>query len=347
MKRFLGYFFGLTLLSVVSFFFWGSSANWTPNKYTHFYSHITNSPSKGNGLDTFSIVTYNIGYLSGMTNNKAIDRSKKMFTNNLDKTIKMFQDVNPDFIAFQEIDFDADRSFNIDQLQEISYQVSFNYSAQAVNWDKSYVPFPYWPIDLQFGKVISGQAVVSQHEIFENEIYTLVKPEANPYYYNEFYLDRLAQVTKIRIDRSSTPETKGANQQTVVIINVHLEAFHPETRDKQIKTVLDLFDSYAKTNPVILCGDFNSTPPNASNPWQDDQVIELLLAHPEMKMAIDMKENQTNESNYYTFNSKTPNLRIDYFFYNPKFIEVIDARVLTEAQQISDHLPVWMKFILL
>lgn len=347
MRRFLGSFFGLILLFVVSFFFWGSSANWTPNKYTHFYAHISHEGTQaGNQTDTLSIVTFNIGYLSGMTNNKAVDRTFKMYENNLNSAIRILKKTKPDFIAFQEIDFDANRSFNVDQLKELSYQVPFNYSAKAVNWDKRYVPFPYWPINLQFGKVISGQAVASQHEIFENKIYTLIKPEANPFYYNRFYLDRLAQVTQIRVDRS-TIENPSTLQETITIINVHLEAFHPETRNKQIKTVLDVFDSYAKTNPVILCGDFNSTLPDAATPWQDDQVMETLLAHPGIKMAISMEENKTNESNYYTFNSDKPSKRIDYIFYTPNFIQAIDAQVLTEANQISDHLPVWMKFVLL
>lgn len=335
MKKFLGYTFALLVAFVVIFFFWGSSANENANQYEVISNSSPSATAKTPDNDTFSLVTYNIGYLSGMTNNKAVDRSKKMFDNNLNAAVQLFSSIRPDFMALQEIDFDADRSFNVNQMEELSTQVPFQYSAKAVNWDKKYVPFPYLPVSQQFGKVVSGQSVLSQYEIIENSITTLVKPEDNPFYYNAFYLDRLAQTVKINI-----------GTKTLVIINVHLEAFKPKTRDIQIKTVLDLFHQYAKDFPVILTGDFNSTPPGASNPWQDDHVIETILKDPGIEMAIGMDENAANESNYYTFNSENPDRRIDYFFYHPKFIEVINARVLVEANQISDHLPMYMKFVL-
>ena len=333
MKKGLLSFVLLLVVFVTGFFFWGSSSTLSDGNYSDISE--MKEPVSVQNTDTFSMVTFNIGYLSGMTNNKAVDRTAKLFDDKLNKSIHLFQSLQPDFIAFQEIDFDGDRSFNVNQMQELSAQIPYNYAAKAVNWDKRYVPFPYWPISQQFGKVVSGQAVLSQYKITENEIVTLVKPEGNPFYYNAFYLDRLAQVTKIKIGNKD-----------LIIINVHLEAFHGETRDIQIKTVVGILHQYSEKHPVILCGDFNSTPPGATKPWQKDNVIKTLLADYQIEMAIGMNENKTNESSYYTFNSETPDRRIDYFFYNPKFIKVLDTRVLKESEQISDHLPVWMKFVL-
>jgi len=334
MKKGLLSFLIVFVAFITGFFFWGSSSTLDNDQYSGIFEHGLRYQDQG--TDTFTMVTYNIGYLSGMTNNKAVDRTKKMYDDNLSHAVSLFKSLNPDFIAFQEIDFDADRSYNVNQMSELSNEIPFDYSAKAVNWDKRYVPFPYWPISQQFGKVISCQAVLSQFKILENNIKTLVKPEGNPFYYNAFYLDRLAQISTIQV-----------NNKELVIINVHLEAFHPETRNIQIKTVLNLFDEYAKDHPVILCGDFNSTPPGATNPWQSDQVIETILNHTGIAMAIDMDTNFANESIFYTFNSETPDRRIDYFLYNPNKISVLEARVVTVAEQISDHLPVWMKFVLL
>jgi endonuclease/exonuclease/phosphatase family metal-dependent hydrolase len=322
---------GVLISFITWFFFWGSSATLPANEYNEIKanSNQIETPLQ----DTYSLVTYNLGYLSGMTNNKSVDRSADLFQTNLNKTVALFNDIQPDFIAFQEIDFNAHRSFKLNQMDEITTQNSYNYSAKAVNWDKQYVPFPYWPISQQFGLINSGQAILSEYEIIKNDIITLQKPEKNPFYYNAFYLDRLAQVSIIDLGK-----------QQLVVINVHLEAFHPDTRNQQIKTVLGIFHKYSEKFPVILCGDFNSTPPGASNPYQNDNVIKTILADYQIEMAINMQANEANESDYYTFNSETPDRRIDYFFYNPKFIEVLDARVLTEAKQISDHLPVWFKF---
>lgn len=333
MKKGFSFLFGLILIFISSFYFWGSSSTLSSENYNEIYS--TQRTYETKQRDTFSIVTFNIGYLSGMTNNKAMDRTFKFYKNNLNHAIETYQNLNVDFAAFQEIDFDAHRSFSINQMDTIAKTSNFPFWAKAVNWDKTYVPFPYWPISQQFGKIVSGQAILSHFPIVSNEILTFEKPEKNPFYYNAFYLDRLAQITTIKIDSNE-----------LVIINVHLEAFVEETREKQIQAVLEKFQKYVHTVPVILCGDFNSTPPGATNPWQKDSVIHSILTLQNIKMAISLEENFKNEKAYYTFNSETPDRRIDYFFYNPKFIQVLDTRVVSEANQISDHLPVWMKFVI-
>lgn len=332
MKRIFLVFITVLLAGVIFFYFWGSSSTLSSESY--YQIHKLDNASKRN-QDTLSIITYNLGYLSGMTNNLPLERTDTFFSNNLSAAIRLFDHMQPDIIAIQEIDFDADRSFNTNQMMEISHQNHFPYAAQAINWDKTYVPFPYWPIRLHFGKVVSGQAVLSNFPILKNEIHVLAKPEENPFYYNAFYLDRLAQLTVVEINKSP-----------LIIINVHLEAFHSSTRDIQVKKLLELFHLYSEKYPVILCGDFNSTPPNASDPWQEDHVIQTLLADYQMEMAMGLSDNQQNESQYFTFSSESPSKRIDYFFYNPKFVQFIDAQVITEAGTISDHLPVEMKFVL-
>jgi endonuclease/exonuclease/phosphatase family metal-dependent hydrolase len=334
MKRVLVSFLLILVSSIVFFFFWGSSTASSLGDYEEIETYDPTSTPHQLG-DTISIITYNLGYLSGMTNNLPLERTETLFTNHLAQAKELLHNTQPDIVAFQEIDFGADRSFNVDQLYALSTSHSFTSASRAINWDKRYVPFPYWPVSMHFGKVVSGQAILSRFPIINNDIHTLVKPEGNPFYYNAFYIDRLAQVSTIKIGK-----------QPLFVINVHLEAFHADTREIQIRTVLKLFHQYSEQYPVILCGDFNSTPPHASEPWQDDHVIQTLLADYQMEMAIGLTENAKNESDYFTFSSESPSKRIDYFFYNPKFIQFIDARVIHEAGTISDHLPVSMRFVL-
>lgn len=318
-------------LSLVVFYFWGSSSSHDIDDYNQIQTYNSNTVQINK--DTFSLVTFNIGYLSGMTNNTAVERPESLIMRNLEKSVDLFQRIKPDFISFQEIDFDASRSFNFNQAHAIALNASFNYTSTCINWNKKYVPFPYWPISSHFGKTVSGQAIASQYPIIENSSYTLARSKNNTFYYDAFYLDRLAQISTIDM---------GLIQ--LIIINVHLEAFDSETRNIQIQEVLGIYHQYSETNPVILCGDFNSTPPNATNPYQDDNVIESLLEDTQIEMAIDIYEDMRNEVDYFTFNSESPIRRIDYIFFNPEFITCIDSRVLNEAGQISDHLPVWMKF---
>lgn len=144
---------GLLIIALVVFYFWASS----PSLEESEYSSITHNSSMATGENdsVFSIATYNIGYLSGMTNNRPVPKPKSLFKANLQKVKKETQAVNPDIIAFQEIDYNASRSYHINQEEEVA-SLGYNYSARTVNWDENYLPFPYWPISMHFGKVISG-----------------------------------------------------------------------------------------------------------------------------------------------------------------------------------------------
>ena len=160
MKRFLKFlsrFFLLLIIACVIFFFWASSSTLDETEYAKL-TEVNNKPDVDND-SVFGIVTYNIGYLSGMTNNKAVEKPKSLFDNNLQKVIQETQKINPDIIAFQEIDYDASRSYNVNQEEKIA-DLGYNYRAKTINWDERYLPFPYWPISMHFGKVVSGQSII-------------------------------------------------------------------------------------------------------------------------------------------------------------------------------------------
>ncbi len=321
------------VLLIVAFYFWGSASNYDPEDYDNIIVY------KADNLpilrDTLSILTYNIGYLSGMTNNLPVARTQKLFANNLSSTNSLLKNLNPDFVGLQEVDFNAKRSFEVNQMEEIASSGGYDYASMAVNWDKNYVPFPYgWPKN-HFGQVYSGQAILSKYKIIENNLTVLMKPEGKPFYYNAFYLDRIAQVDKVDI-----------NGTEIILINVHLEAFDVTTREKQAKTLLKLYRKYADNYPVLLFGDFNSTPPNAVNPYAIEQTMNTLLSEPGLRAAISDSTYLANEQNYFTYDSRNPDIKIDYILYNSDKIKAIDAQVVSEAGEISDHLPVFLRFIL-
>ncbi|WP_055445206.1 endonuclease/exonuclease/phosphatase family protein [Lacinutrix himadriensis] len=310
---------GILLICSGIFFFWASAATLPESQYQKLevndFSSITDTDS------IYSIVTYNIGYLSGMTNNLAVEKPKSLFDANLKKVLQEFKIVNPDIIAFQEIDYDASRSYHINQHNEIA-SLGYTYEAEAVNWDETYVPFPYWPPTMHFGKVISGQSILSKYQINSQERMVLERVKTSPFYRDAFYIDRLAQVVKVQIENKE-----------VVLINVHLEAFDKQTRKNQFHAVMDLFNTYAATNPTILLGDFNS---DAND---ENAVIQKVLQNNSIGNA-----SFTNNNYAFTFNSETPDVRIDYIFYTKNTIHYVDGKVLNQFEQASDHLPVEMQF---
>ena len=81
MKKILQYGF-LVLMSffvlTIGFYLWASSPNLSPSEY----AEIFESPKVKEALngDEFRILTYNIGYLSGMTNNLPVEKPQSLFS---------------------------------------------------------------------------------------------------------------------------------------------------------------------------------------------------------------------------------------------------------------------------
>ncbi|MBW4482364.1 MAG: endonuclease/exonuclease/phosphatase family protein [Tildeniella torsiva UHER 1998/13D] len=311
---------GLPVAALVGTFVYISSPNGQAADYDNLVTYEAYAPGTANP-EQLSVVSYNIGYLSGLTNQQAVERDQALFESNQATAIKALGELEPDIVALQEIDFDAYRSFNLNQQYAVAAALEMAFGAIAVNWDKRYVPFPYWPPQAHYKQVISGQAVLSRYPIRRNERLVLEKVPTNPFYYNALYLDRVAQVTEIDV-----------SGQLLIVINIHLEAFDAPTRIRQTQVVRELAEGYAEDYPVLLLGDFNSS--LNRDEGDDPRSIGILLDSPVLASAL-----PTAPSSF-TFPSDQPQYVLDYIFYTPATLEIIDAAVVNEAAQASDHLPI-------
>lgn len=319
MKSILKGFFGtiiLLMVAAVIFYFWAKQPQLGKDNYTQIKTHKTLQTAPDS---IFTIATYNIGYLSGMTNNKAIHESEAFYQKNLGSALAHLKKLNADVVAFQEIDLGAKRSYHVNQNDVIADSL-YAYSATAVNWDKTYVPFPYWPIDVNFGEMLSGQSVTSKYELTDHERIVLQKVESNPFYYNAFYLDRLAQVVTVKHPVKD-----------ITIINIHVEAFDQTTRIAQLKDVLNLAKEKAKAGAVVLLGDFNS------DPDFKDAACKMFYTDDVFAGTDPIDNNNYKDS----FPSDVPVKRLDYIFYTQKDFVTEESRVLNEFGTVSDHLPVY------
>ncbi len=318
----LAIFIGLPFLILANLFLYMRSANWSGEDYDSLVTYEAYPPGPENP-ETFSVVSYNVGYLSGLTNQQAVDRNLALTERNQDTAISALQEANPDIIGFQEIDFEAYRSFERNQQYAVSSALAMPFAAIAINWDKRYVPFPYWPPTVHYKKVVSGQAILSRFPITANQRIVLEKVPGNPFYYNALYLDRVAQVAEIDLDG-----------QPLIVINVHLEAFDSPTRTRQSEFVLALAEDYAAEYPVVLMGDFNSSLNRTAE--GDSRSIQVFLDSSEFTSAV--PEASFPEAR--TFPSDQPDYTLDYIFYTPDTLQVLDWQVLKSAAQASDHLPI-------
>ncbi|TYP96318.1 endonuclease/exonuclease/phosphatase family metal-dependent hydrolase [Sphingobacterium allocomposti] len=300
-----------------AFYFWAQQPNRSATEHVLLRTDSLRAGVGREEVDTvFSIMTYNIGYLSGMTNNEPVKRDESLFSANLQQAVGLLGHLKPDIVCLQEIDYGSVRSYLVDQEAELADTI-YPFVARAVNWDKRYVPFPYWPPSVHFGKVLSGQSVLSKFPVTEHLVDTLAQVASVPFYYRAFYLHRLAQVVKVVI-----------HDKEVMVINVHLEAFDRDTRERHTKAVLRLYRRYSAQYPTVMVGDFNSSPD------EENPTIETILR--EGLRTVDLRDMSTIP---YTYSSGTPSSRLDYIFYN-EALERVDGGVVTEAGQISDHLPV-------
>jgi endonuclease/exonuclease/phosphatase family metal-dependent hydrolase len=317
---------GLPFLVVANVFFYMRSANWDDADYDNLVTYDVYPPAATNP-ETLSVVSYNIGYLSGLTNQQAVERDQTLLKSNQATAIAALEQANADIIGLQEIDFDAYRSFEQNQQYAVSSALQMPFAAIAINWDKRYVPFPYWPPAVHYKKVISGQAMLSRYPITQNERIVLEKVPNNPFYYNALYLDRVAQVAEIDL-----------GNQSLVVINVHLEAFDAPTRTRQSEVVLALAEDYAAEAPVILMGDFNSSLNRSEE--GDTRSIQIFLDSPMFTSAVPVEA----LAEAHTFPSDQPAYTLDYIFYTPDTLESLDWQVLDGAAQASDHLPLQARF---
>jgi endonuclease/exonuclease/phosphatase family metal-dependent hydrolase len=325
--------FVLTLAFVI-FYYWASSGTQPRDKLSEIFTY-TDTPGPPVTQEIFTVMTYNTGYLSGMTNNQPVKRpGKAFFDKNLETFLQLLEEIQPDVIGVQEIDFYSKRSHYVNQLETIAKKAGYPYAAKAINWDKRYLPFPYWPLSLHFGRVLSGQAVLSRWPILSTERIVLQKPKSTPFYYNAFYLDRLIQVVKIKIGGRG-----------LIILNVHLDAFDRETRENQAKRMLNIYHSFKDDYPVLLMGDFNSIPPDAPQKkdfpdepvtdFRNDRTIQFFLEDPGLKAA---------DITTFTFPTDSPTRKLDYIFYTHNKIELI--KVSVPNIDSSDHLPTVIQFSL-
>jgi len=323
-------FISIILASVI-FYFWASSDTLGKEKLSKiitFPQQSAATPQK----EIFTIMTFNIGYLSGMYNNLPLKPPKILFIKDMKMVLDLLSNIQPDIVGIQEIDFYSRRSYFQNQLQMLADRGGFSYAAQAINWDKKYVPFPYWPPAAHFGPVLSGQAVLSRWPITKAVRHVLQELKNKPFYFKAFYLDRLLQIAKVKI-----------NGRILVVLNVHLDAFDPLTRRGQVIEVINFYRRYKERYPTFLIGDFNSIPPNAlqtknfpdepETDFSKDQTIKLILKEPNLKAA---------ELDILTFPAINPTRKLDYIFYNPEQIHV--HQTITYEFCGSDHLPVIVQF---
>lgn len=290
--------------------------------------------------DEFTVLTWNIGYASGLTNNLPGNASREEYVANLDTIVGILKNHEPDIAALQEVDFDCTRSYDIDQLEYIRQRTPYAYAAKVYDWNVRYVPFPYWPLIAHFRRVVAGQVILSRRPVEHHERIRLPKPTEKPFIYRWFYPDRLAQT--VRIDMAG---------RLLTLMNVHLEAWGRLTREAQAHIAAEL--AAAEDCPLIVTGDFNATYSKANRTpdivkWHqtkadDYETVQAFLDIGLQSAFPDDQQYGPNEAATYTFRAEWPHIALDHIFHSGG-LEPISVRVLQDTPPASDHYPVIARY---
>ncbi len=283
------------------------------------------------------IQTWNLGFLFGEGSDgpKYQPKEKVFYEQKIASLVDQIKSSSPDVICLQEVDFESSRSFDINQATELAKKANYPYVALAVSWESHYIPFPYWPLSRNFGRVKSGGAILSKYPIISHQVHFYHKPTSKPWWYNLFYPHRYFQKVEIEF-----------GEKKLKVISLHLDAYDKQDRRSQIAYLVETL----KSSPVdFISGDFNMIPDVASKRSKfvtNSDDYENDPSFSEMKKSglsevIPETIYAEDESSYMTFPASRPERRLDYIFFNPG-LKMIKAEILPSA--LSDHLPLKASF---
>lgn len=292
------------------------------------------------GARTLRVVVWNIAWAYGWgSEGSGSKKPPEHFEAALDRMGAVLRAAKPDLVLMQEVDFGAARSYRTHQAKALAEKAGLGWYAEAVSWDANYLPFPYWPPEDHYGRILSGGAVLSRFPLKKNVVELYPKPEDNSFVYNLGYVFRYLQRVEVELD----------DQTTVPVFNAHLDAFSPKNRQAHaghIARVLSEVD-----NPLAIFGaDLNTVPPESTmrsgypdepkTDHADDVTLPRLRSVDGWQEALTEEAYLADEASYFTFPAHAPNRKLDYLFTGSGY-EVVDFHVLKDAGDVSDHLPIF------
>ena len=273
------------------------------------------------------IASWNIHFGAGPTLDDARRFGREDVQRNLARIGEVLHRSGADIVALQEVDRDSMRSAHIDQLEYLRDQTGLRHASFATTWDAAWVPYPVTaPPQQQYGRMWSGQAVLSRYPVLEQRRHALAQPARNGRVYNRFYLHRCVQEVVLDLGRG----------RTLTVFNVHLEAFDMANRRTQARALAALL--LACPGPGVCIGDFNTLRADAAvksgfvdepeTDFQGDDTLDVLTATG-WRLVGD---------GAFTFPADAPNRRLDHLLASPD-LEIDAHGLLDDPHPSSDHLP--------
>ena len=304
---------------------------------------------------TYTIVTQNLGfgaYSQDFTffmdgGKESWGRSAEEVTANINAGANKVSSFSPDFVLFQEVDFDSTRSYHIDQGKLLTETFKDYAYTTAVNYHSAFLMYP----------------LTQPHGSSNSEIMTLSKYEITSGIRRSLPIS--TGISKLLdLDRCySKSRVSVAGGKELVLYNVHLSAYggSDEIREGQMRMLFgDMKEEYLKGNYCVCGGDFNhdftGTSTQDLNPgtgttdfgWAQPFPADILSEYAGISRCI-----------AYSNEKVTPTCRnCDEPYVEGNFTIIVDGFLVTDnvtcnnvynyytSFTYSDHCPVVMQFTL-
>lgn len=272
--------------------------------------------------DTFTVMTYNLGASGKMAVDVPQADPDSGISPHVDSATKLIRQADPDIVGLQNVDFRTTGPDAPPQLEPIATRLGIPEVLQSPGRDRGILPWT------SSGR--SGQAMLSRFPIRRY----LGKGLEQPFWQAPFGTDSFVQIAAL--DIGGWP---------LIVMNVHLNKFDPETREKQVLTIIKLYGRLAKQPfPVLVIGTFNSLMPAAA-PSIGTEAMGLLLERTNLSPALSSEAAQVTGKSVATYPADRPRRKIDYILHNQNYIIPTSAEVLC-GHRPAGHCAVTMSFLL-
>ena len=307
-------------------------------------------PGDGPGLAVgtpFRVVSWNLQYGASRKHRFFYDGGEAVHVPAEDVTATvgairaMLATERPDIALLQEIDRDSTRTGRVDQLPAYVEGMKATAWSAAPYHQAGFVPKPFTN---PLGRVHMALGILTRGGHVNAERHQLA------------LMDEPRVVQALNLKRALlTAEVPVAGlDQPLAVAVTHLSAFSfgDGTLEKQVAALEAWMDARPEGQPWILAGDFNLLPPgddkdrlsteadlyaDASNP------VDALI--PRFRELFGDRQLDPSTRTYLPFGFDEPDRKIDYFFVGGP-IRVLDARVMRDQSEVSDHLPILASLVI-
>lgn len=275
--------------------------------------------------DTFTVVTYNVGTPSRASEGRDGRRS-------FDRASALLREVQPDFVALQEMELGAARSGGPSRLDSLAQHLRAVASVEA---GRRRAQLPSLLSQIGGPSPSSGQALLSRFPVRRHTRQPIDRDSSSLW----GRLVRARPVVQVAV--------AGVGGWPLVLMNINIDAAEAAARTRQARAVNRLYRRLSQQGfAVVLLGSIRPARPAGTTVLSDD-TRRTLLRGTSLQPAIFPESALISGRSVATYPAGDPTRKVDYIFYRPRRVVPLDATIRCgDDPPPSNHCAVSFSFLL-